>query len=536
MRSTLAVFCTGALFLSAILPTLSFAQRPTSFEDVPEDAWYADAVESLLESGALDPSERFLRPQERATRAEMAKLLVRVSGGTLLYPATPSFDDVPKNAWYFPFIEASAKAGWIRGDQDCYNDKKHPCTARPSDGVNRAEAAALLARAFALTYLNEAPVFSDNDRSEWYFISIQTAADYCILQGDGLRGTVRPGAFMNRAEMIAMFHRASQDMLYGQDCGKLPPELQPKISSIAPAATTRLRVTFTEEVRANVADNADQYVITSINGRQTVAVDSVTVVSGRTVELKLKDELETEVTYTLTARDMEGEENNPFTDSMTFSIEAAETGHLIDIETMSSTRIRLTFDSDIDKSRIEEEERFRVTGPEGPIDIGLAIQRDARTVELTLTEPLELQESYIVETVGLETIGGTVFSDEETIIYGETQSVSFRATLRGSSEVPVVTTLATGTGTFTLTNAGLQYDISVAGLSGSLVGAHFHRGAVGVSGAVVEPITFNGNRATGTWADLTASERHDLLKGMLCVNVHSQEHPDGEIRGQVTKQ
>jgi len=536
----LVALCAGMLIVSAILPTAGFAQQSTPYEDVPEGAWYEDAVKGLLKSGALDPDDRFLRPQARATRAEMAELLVRVSGGTRLYPATPSFDDVPKSTSFFSYIEAAAKAGWMRGDQNCYDEKKHPCTARPSDGLNRAEAAALLARTFVLAYLNEAPVFFDNDSSEWYFISIQTAADYCILQGDDVGKSVRPGAFMNRAEMITMFHRASQNLLYGKNCGEPaplpPPDSSLGISAVNPITNSRLRVTFSDDVRSNIADNADQYVVTSQNGRVNVEVESVTIVNKRTVELLLAKELESNLAFTLTARNIQSENGAAFTASATFTVEAPALGHIIDVETLSPIRIRIIFDTNIDELRAEEERHYTVTGVEGTLDIGLAILQSPRMVELTLSESMEIQESYVIQSTGLETSGGAVFSDNETIIYNETQPITFRASLRGSNEVPPVTTLASGTGIFTLTYAGLQYDITVAGLSGSIVGAHFHRATVGMSGPVIEPLTFNGNRAIGTWTDLTGSERHDILHGEIYVNVHSQEYPDGEIRGQVVRQ
>ena len=443
----LVALCAGMLIVSAILPTAGFAQQSTPYEDVPEGAWYEDAVKGLLKSGALDPDDRFLRPQARATRAEMAELLVRVSGGTRLYPATPSFDDVPKSASFFSYIEAAAKAGWMRGDQNCYDEKKHPCTARPSDGLNSLG-----------------------------------------------------------------------------------------ISAVNPITNSRLRVTFSDDVRSNIADNADQYVVTSQNGRVNVEVESVTIVNKRTVELTLAKELESNLAFTLTARNIQSENGAAFTASATFTVEAPALGHIIDVETLSPIRIRIIFDTNIDELRAEEERHYTVTGVEGTLDIGLAILQSPRMVELTLSESMEIQESYVIQSTGLETSGGAVFSDNETIIYNETQPVTFRASLRGSNEVPPVTTLASGTGTFTLTYAGLQYDITVAGLSGSIVGAHFHRATVGMSGPVIEPLTFNGNRAIGTWTDLTGSERHDILHGEIYVNVHSQEYPDGEIRGQVVRQ
>jgi hypothetical protein len=92
---------------------------------------------------------------------------------------------------------------------------------------------------------------------------------------------------------------------------------------------------------------------------------------------------------------------------------------------------------------------------------------------------------------------------------------------------------ASGTGTFILSASGLQYDITVQGVSGAIIASHFHSGIVGISGPVVFTITFSGNRATGTWTAITNDQRNELLNHGTYVNVHTSIHPDGEIRGQL---
>ncbi|MCH8032282.1 MAG: CHRD domain-containing protein [Bacteroidetes bacterium] len=114
----------------------------------------------------------------------------------------------------------------------------------------------------------------------------------------------------------------------------------------------------------------------------------------------------------------------------------------------------------------------------------------------------------------------------------------FTATLTGDQENPAVTTSATGTGSFTLTDAGLEFSVTVEGLT--FTAAHFHNGAIGVDGGVVRPITddFTGNTASGIWTStdtepLTPALIADLLAGNLYLNVHNAANPGGEIRGQV---
>lgn len=95
-----------------------------------------------------------------------------------------------------------------------------------------------------------------------------------------------------------------------------------------------------------------------------------------------------------------------------------------------------------------------------------------------------------------------------------------------------------GTAAMMLTEEGLRYYVTVDGLSGGIQAAHFHEGAIGVSGGIVHPVTFIGNRAEGTWpasgeGAMTDEMRTALLTGGLYLNVHTAEHQAGEIRGQV---
>lgn len=119
----------------------------------------------------------------------------------------------------------------------------------------------------------------------------------------------------------------------------------------------------------------------------------------------------------------------------------------------------------------------------------------------------------------------------------------FEATLNGAQEVPPVTTDATGTGTFLLDKKRrrLVYAVAFAGLSTPFVAAHFHLGAPGVNGPVLEPIEDvqltaddTAGAATGVWQRLTRAEIKAIRANGVYVNVHSEQFPNGEIRGQVT--
>lgn len=134
---------------------------------------------------------------------------------------------------------------------------------------------------------------------------------------------------------------------------------------------------------------------------------------------------------------------------------------------------------------------------------------------------------------------------------------NFRAHLSGDNEVPTVETDAQGQATFQRTRSGdaLDYRLLVANIENVFM-AHIHAGPADANGPVVawlypedggapEPIE---GRFSGVLAEsrLTADDLvgplaggalDDLLElirsGDAYVNVHTTQHPAGEVRGQI---
>jgi hypothetical protein len=113
--------------------------------------------------------------------------------------------------------------------------------------------------------------------------------------------------------------------------------------------------------------------------------------------------------------------------------------------------------------------------------------------------------------------------------------VPFSMSLDGSQDVPSISTAGTGTGWAVLdsTGANLNYRITVAELSSSVVGSHFHLGAEGTNGGIVEPFTYTDSTTSGTWSSIPDTLIPDLLDGDIYANIHTTDHPTGEIRGQL---
>jgi hypothetical protein len=112
------------------------------------------------------------------------------------------------------------------------------------------------------------------------------------------------------------------------------------------------------------------------------------------------------------------------------------------------------------------------------------------------------------------------------------------AKLTGSQEVPAVSTNALGVGSFLLNAAhdSLCVNVTFTGLTTAVTGAHIHIGEIGVSGPVIKDLStiVSGNsiKTVITGADLSTHLK-EYLAGQLYINVHTNAHPDGEIRGQI---
>lgn len=135
-------------------------------------------------------------------------------------------------------------------------------------------------------------------------------------------------------------------------------------------------------------------------------------------------------------------------------------------------------------------------------------------------------------------------------------AATFHANLSGKNQSPAIDTPAHGRATFTLGKSGrtLSYRLYVTDIENVSM-AHIHIGGPGKEGPVavwlypshppaqVKKGKFTGNLASGV---ITASKLQGPLKGKTIadlvqeiksgdayVNVHTVQHPAGEIRGQI---
>ncbi|MGU7781492.1 CHRD domain-containing protein [Burkholderia sp. PU8-34] len=117
------------------------------------------------------------------------------------------------------------------------------------------------------------------------------------------------------------------------------------------------------------------------------------------------------------------------------------------------------------------------------------------------------------------------------------ETVRLSANLQPSSEVPPTTSHGSGNvdATYDTGSHTLQWSITYKNLTGPATAAHFHGPApVGQNAGVQVPIPKDGLASPIKGSkELSDSQVTDLMAGKWYFNLHTKEHPSGEIRGQV---
>jgi CHRD domain len=119
----------------------------------------------------------------------------------------------------------------------------------------------------------------------------------------------------------------------------------------------------------------------------------------------------------------------------------------------------------------------------------------------------------------------------------QAETITLKADLKGTNEVPPNTSPASGKALATLDTDSklLSYSVTFADLTGPALGAHFHGPTdSGKNAGIVLPFKTVQSPIEGT-ATLTENQAADLLAGKWYANIHTSANPGGELRGQMMK-
>jgi hypothetical protein len=125
-----------------------------------------------------------------------------------------------------------------------------------------------------------------------------------------------------------------------------------------------------------------------------------------------------------------------------------------------------------------------------------------------------------------------VFSATPTLA----EVITFSVPISGAEEVPPNDSAGTGNveATFDTESKLFTWNITYEGLTGPATAAHFHGpAAAGANAGPVVPIEGDLASPIEGEATLDDAQAADLQAGMWYFNIHTEQYPDGELRGQM---
>ncbi|MGN1307256.1 MAG: S8 family serine peptidase [Faecousia sp.] len=192
---------TGAVTVEAVY-TEDEVPVKVSFVDVPEDAWYADAVDYVARNGLMEGvgNDRF-DPEGEMTRAMLVTVLWRYAGKPKA--SGHPFTDVPAGQWYSTAIAWAAENGVVNGTSATEFSPEVP--------VTREQMVAILFRYANSQKLDtgaraDLSAFSDADKVSAYAKdAMQWAVEEKIINGSD--GMLLPQESATRAQVAAILMR-----------------------------------------------------------------------------------------------------------------------------------------------------------------------------------------------------------------------------------------------------------------------------------------------------------------------------------------
>ena len=147
-----------------------------TFPDVPADAWYATAVNTLASLGMVSGDENGnYRPNDPITRAEFC--VIALAFAYEPENAVCYFGDVSRSDWFYTYVAQAASYGWIGG----YTNGNFG----PNDRITRAQVTTIVNnmlgrvadRDYVIDHQNTLVQFNDLTRAHWAYFQIMEATN-----------------------------------------------------------------------------------------------------------------------------------------------------------------------------------------------------------------------------------------------------------------------------------------------------------------------------------------------------------------------
>ncbi len=176
---------------------LSAMAAPT-FSDMPND-WSTPGLQAAVDNGLLNGDNGKIMPYDNMTRAQMATIMVRAFGATVVTDIS-RYADVQPSDWFYDSMRKAVAMGALSG--------KSATTLNPNDPITRQEVCVVLNRLFNLPQADKSVLnaFVDKDMvASWATdgVAALVAAGYM----NGANGYLNPINNITRAEFATIMNR-----------------------------------------------------------------------------------------------------------------------------------------------------------------------------------------------------------------------------------------------------------------------------------------------------------------------------------------
>ncbi|MEG3897021.1 MULTISPECIES: S-layer homology domain-containing protein [unclassified Microcoleus] len=179
---------------------------PVRFSDVPDKYWARPFIVALVDRKIFaDSTDSKFRPDEPITRAELARLIQRMSGDKEPIRKSIDFKDVKDKSPAATAIDHTVKTGYLQG----YPNNEF----RPEKQIPRVEVIAALASGLSLKPSTKATrtlqVYTDRAKvPKWAVNKVASATEAGIVVNHPKPTLLQPNRTATRAEVAAMIYQA----------------------------------------------------------------------------------------------------------------------------------------------------------------------------------------------------------------------------------------------------------------------------------------------------------------------------------------
>lgn len=179
---------------------------PVIFSDVPDKYWARPFIVALVDRKIFtDFTDSKFRPDEPMTRAELARLIQRMSDDKEPIRKPIDFKDVKDQSPVAPAIDHTVKTGYLKG----YPNNEF----RPDKNIPRVEVITALASGLNLKRSAKASktlqIYTDRTKvPKWAVNKVAAATEAGIVVNHPKRALLQPNRTATRAEVAAMIYQA----------------------------------------------------------------------------------------------------------------------------------------------------------------------------------------------------------------------------------------------------------------------------------------------------------------------------------------